>query len=107
MAKFYLMGCYTQKGLAGFVNNPSTNRKAATQALLESGGAKLTDYSLLRGTFDFISVCEGTFEQMAAAKMVAASSGTVDNITLLESADLNKIADIAKKMSSGFKPAGK
>ena len=64
MGKFYLMGCYTQKGLAGFVDNPSTNRKAATQALLESGGAKLTDYSLLRGSFDFISVCEGTFEQM-------------------------------------------
>ena len=32
MAKFYTMGCYTDKGLAGFVNNPSTNRKAATQA---------------------------------------------------------------------------
>ena len=44
---------------------------------------------------------------MAAAKMVAASSGTVDNITILESADLNKIAETAKKMSSGFKPAGK
>ena len=107
MAKFYLMGCYTEKGLAGFVNNPSTNRRASTQALLESGGAKLTDYSLLRGSFDFISVCEGTFEQMAAAKMVAASSGTVDNITILESADLNKIAGTAKKMSSGFKVPGK
>ncbi len=107
MAKFYLMGCYTQKGLAGFVNNPSTDRKAATKALLESGGAKLTDYSLLRGSFDFMSVCDGTFEQMAAAKMVAVSSGSVDNVTILESADLNKIADIAKKMSSGFKPAGK
>ena len=68
MAKFYLMGCYTQKGLAGFVDNPSTNRKAATQALLESGGAKLTDYSILRGAFDFISVCDGTFELMAASK---------------------------------------
>ena len=44
---------------------------------------------------------------MAAAKMVAASSGSVDNIVILESADLNKIAGTAKKMSSGFKPAGK
>ena len=58
MTKFYTMGCYTEKGLAGFVGNPSTNRKAATQALVESGGAKLTDYSLLRGAFDFIAVCE-------------------------------------------------
>ena len=107
MTKFYTMGCYTEKGLAGFVGNPSTNRKAATQALVESGGAKLTDYSLLRGAFDFIAVCEGTFEQMAAAKMVAVSSGTVENFTILEAADLNKIADTAKKIPSGFKTAGK
>ena len=107
MGKFYCMGCYTEKGLAGFVNNPSTDRKAATQALLESGGAKLTDYSLLRGAFDFLAVCEGTFEQMAAAKMVAVSSGTVENFTILESADLNKIADTAKKMSSTYKEPGK
>ena len=107
MAKFNTMGCYTAKGLAGFRNNPSTNRKAATQALVEAGGAKMIDYSLLRGAFDFIAVIEGTFEQMAAAKMVAISSGTVENYTILESADLNKIADTAKKMSSTYKEAGK
>ena len=107
MGKFYTMGCYTEKGLAGFVNNPSTNRKAATQALVEAGGAKMIDYSLLRGAYDFIAVLDGTFEQMAAAKMVAVSSGTVNNFKILESADLNKIADIAKKMSSTYKEPGK
>ena len=56
MAKFYTMGCYTSKGLAGFVNNPSTNRKAATQAIVEAGGAKMMDYSLLRGTFDLSKI---------------------------------------------------
>ena len=55
MGKFYTMGCYTDKGLAGFVNNPSTNRQAATKALLETGGAKMNDYSLLRGAYDFIA----------------------------------------------------
>ena len=107
MTKFYTMGCYTDKGLAGFVNNPSTNRAEATKAIVEAGGAKLLDYSLLRGSFDFIAVLEGTFEQMAAAKMVAVSSGTVDNFTILESADLNKIADLAKKMASTYKAPGK
>jgi hypothetical protein len=67
----------------------------------------MIDYSLLRGAYDFIAVLEGTFEQMAAAKMVAVSSGTVNNFTILESADLNKIADIAKKMSSTYKEPGK
>ena len=107
MGKFYTMGRYTAKGLEGFVKNPSTNRKAATQALVESGGAKMIDYSLLRGAFDFIAVLDGTFEQMAAAKMVAVSSGTVENFTILESADLNKIADTANKMSSTYKAPGK
>ncbi len=107
MKKFYTMGCYTDKGLAGFVNNPSTNRQAATKALCEAGGAKMLDYSLLRGAYDFIAVLEGTFEQMAAAKMVAVSSGTVSNFTILESVDLNNIANLAKKMSSTYKEPGK
>ena len=39
MAKFYTLGCYTAKGLGGFVSNPSTDRKAATSALAASVGA--------------------------------------------------------------------
>ena len=34
MAKFYTLGCYTAKGLAGFVSNPNTDRAGATKALL-------------------------------------------------------------------------
>ena len=56
MAKFYTLGCYTAKGLAGFVNNPSTDRKAATSALAASVGAKVTQYSGLRGKYDFMAV---------------------------------------------------
>ena len=33
MAKFITLGCYTAKGLAGFISNPGTDRKAATSAL--------------------------------------------------------------------------
>ena len=95
-------------GTIGHVDHGKTTLTAAiTKVLSEAGGAKLTGYSLLRGAYDFIAVCEGTFEQMAAAKMVAVSSGTVNNFTILESADLNKIADTAKKMSSTYKEPGK
>ena len=45
MAKFYTLGCYTAKGLGGFVSNPSTDRKAATSALAASVGAKVTPVS--------------------------------------------------------------
>ena len=58
MSKFYTMGRYikTDKGLAGFVNNPNTDRAGSTKALVEAGGAKLLSYSLLRGSYDFIAV---------------------------------------------------
>ena len=55
MAKFYTLGCYTAKGLGGFVSNPSTDRKAATSALAASVGAKVTQYSGLRGKYDFMA----------------------------------------------------
>ena len=75
MAKFYTLGCYTAKGLGGFVSNPSTDRKAATSALAASVGAKVTRYAGLRGKYDFMAEIEGTFEQAAAAAMVAETCG--------------------------------
>ena len=107
MAKFYTLGCYTAKGLGGFVSNPSTDRKAATSALAASVGAKVTQYSGLRGKYDFMAVIEGTFEQAAAAAMVAVSSGAVSDFTILEDVDLNEIAKTAQKMASSYKEPGK
>ena len=107
MAKFIIMGCYTAKGLGGFVNNPNTDRKAATSALCESAGAKLTAYAGLRGKYDFMVEVEGTFDQAAASGMVAVSSGAVEDFTVLEAIDLNGIGKIASKMVSGYKEPGK
>ena len=107
MAKFITLGCYTAKGLAGFVNNPSTDRKAATSALAASAGAKVTRYAGLRGKYDFMAEIEGTFVQAAAAAMVAVSSGSVSDFTILEDVNLNEIAETAQKMSSGYKEPGK
>ena len=89
MAKFYTLGCYTAKGLGGFVSNPSTDRKAATSALAASVGAKVTRYAGLRGKYDFMAEIEGTFEQAAAAAMVAVSSGAVSDFTLTKSLENN------------------
>ena len=50
---------------------------------------------------------DGTFEQAAAAAMVAVSSGAVSDFTILEDVDLNKIAETAKKMASGYNEPGK
>jgi uncharacterized protein with GYD domain len=107
MAKFIVMGCYTAKGLSGFVSNPETDRKAATSALCESVGAKLTGYAGLRGAYDFMVEVEGTFEQASASGMVAVSSGAVTNFSVHEVVDLNAIAEIANKTASGYQEPGK
>ena len=107
MAKFITLGCYTAKGFAGFVSNPSTDRKAATSALAASAGAKVTRYAGLRGKYDFMAEMEGTFEQVSAAAMVAVSSGAVSDFTILEDVNLNDIAKTANKMVSGYKEPGK
>ena len=107
MAKFITLGVYTAKGLSGFVNNPETDRKAATSALASAAGAKLTRYAGLRGKYDFMAEIEGTFDQAAAAAMVAVSSGAVSDFTILEDVDLNEIAKTAQKMASSYKEPGK
>ena len=107
MSKFYVLGKYTAKGLAGFVSNPDTDRKAATTALMASAGGKLPSYAGLRGKYDFIAEAEGTFDQAAASAMVAVSSGAVEDFTVLEAIDLNSIGKIASKMISGYKEPGK
>ena len=107
MAKFIIMGCYTAKGLGGFVSNPNTDRKAATSALCESAGAKLTAYAGLRGKYDFMVEVEGTFEQASASGMVAVSSGAVTDFSVHEIVDLNAVAKIANKMASNYKEPGK
>ena len=104
MAKFYTLGCYTAKGLGGFVSNPSqTSCYICTCCFC---GAKVTQYSGLRGKYDFMAVIEGTFEQAAAAAMVAVSRA-VSDFTILEDVDLNEIAKTAQKMASSYKEPGK
>ena len=39
--------------------------------------------------------------------MTAVGSGAVSDFTILEDVDLNKIAETAKKMASGYKEPGK
>ena len=53
---------------------PLTLSKAA-QAASDAVGAKMVSYTGLRGTYDFVVVAEGTFEQAAGIKMATEASG--------------------------------
>jgi hypothetical protein len=70
--------------LGGFVSNPDTDCRAATSALSDSVGAKLTGYAGLRREYDFMIEVKGTFEQASASGMIAVSSGAVTDFSIHE-----------------------
>jgi len=69
MAKFFLMGNFTEKAFAGFLKDPGSDRSEVARKCSESVGAEMKSYTYLRGPYDFIVETHGTFEQMAAIKM--------------------------------------
>ena len=57
MPTFIVTGNYTSKGMKGMVDHPS-DRQAATRALIEAAGGKLTGYYLTSGESDFMLIIE-------------------------------------------------
>ena len=106
--KFVVLGRYTEQGLSGFVKNPSDNRHEAAKKITEATGAKLIEMMTLRGTYDFIAIVEGSnFETVAGMKMLMEATGTIKDMTIMESVDFNKAAKIASKAAVSYRPVGK
>ena len=106
MAKFYVMGNYTAKAFQGFIKDPNTDRSKAAKAAGDAVGAKMVSYDGLRGTYDFIVIFEGTFEQAAGIKVATEATGALTNITICEAINLNSVAESAAKISGAYKPPG-
>ena len=106
MAKFYAMGNYTAKAFQGFIKDPNTDRSKAAKAAGDAVGAKMVSYDALRGTYDFIVVFEGTFEQAAGIKMATEASGTLCNIAICEAISINDVAANAAKIAGSYKGPG-
>ena len=90
MAKFYGMGNYTAKAFQGFIKDPGQDRSKAVEAVANSLGAKVHGFDLLRGPYDFVVILEGTFTQMAAAKLAVEATGAISNFTISEAINLKK-----------------
>ena len=106
--KFVVLGKYSTQGLAGFVKNPSDNRKEAAKKITEAAGGKLIEMMTLRGAYDFIAIIEGSdFETMAGMKMLMQSTGTIEDMNIMEAVDFNKAAEKAAKAASSYRPVGK
>ena len=107
MAKFYAMGNYTAKAFEGFIKDPNSDRSKAAKAAAEAVGAKMISYDALRGSFDFIVVFEGSFEQMAGIKLATEASGALTNINICEAIKMSGPATNAAKVAGSYRAPGK
>ena len=96
MAIFVQLGVYSNQGADGIINGES-DRKAAMEEMLGSVGAKLLEYHITRGRYDFVLLSEAdSFESVAACALQARASGTLSEAVTLESVDLNKVREMGK-----------
>ena len=107
MAKFYLMGNYTAQAFQGLIKDPNSDRSKAAQTATEAVGAKFISYDALRGSFDFIVVFKGSFEQAAGVKLATEASGALTNINICEAIKLSGPANQAVKIAAKYKAPGK
>ena len=107
MAKFYAMGNYTAKAFEGFIKDPNSDRSKAAQVAADAVGAKLISYDALRGSFDFIVLVEGTFDQIAGVKLATEASGALTNINICEAIKMSGPAQQAGKVAGSYKAPGK
>ena len=98
MSIYINVGTYSNEGAGGLVEGDS-DRRAAMETFHSSVGAKLVDYHITRGKYDFCVIADAdSFEKIAAMTLMAKGSGTVNNLVTLESVDINEIRKIAKKV---------
>jgi len=103
--KAYIMGNYTEKAFQGFLKDPSSDRKAVVEKLVQGVGGKMHTMDIVRGSYDFCVVAElPSFDDFAAIKLVVEASGAVKNLTMLEAIDFTKATTKASKI--GYKAPG-
>ena len=98
MSIYIVLGSYSNEGAGGLVEGDS-DRRAVMETFHSSVGAKLLDYYITRGKYDFCVIAEAdSFEKIAALALIARGSGTVKDVVTLESVEINEIRKIAKKV---------
>jgi uncharacterized protein with GYD domain len=69
-----------------------------------STGIKLIDFHITRGLFDFVAVAEGTIDQAMAVKIAVGSTGSIDQLHILESMDISGAAMLAQNTLENYVP---
>ena len=98
MSRYITLGTHTNEGAAGLVDGDS-DRRAAMEVAHNSVGAKLVDYYITRGQYDFCVIADAdSFAVIAAMGLKAKGSGAVDNLVTLESVDIEAVRSAAKNV---------
>ncbi|TVO70020.1 GYD domain-containing protein [Sedimenticola selenatireducens] len=109
MSIFITQGNYTDQAIKGMIDKPE-DRKAAVTGLMESVGAKLLQYYITTGEYDFMVIAEGdSVTDVMAGLMIAGSTGSVTNLKTVQAVttqEAKSAMEKAKTARGGFHAAG-
>ncbi len=109
MSIFITQGNYSEQAMKGMVDNPE-DRLGAVTGLMESVGAKLLQYYVTTGEYDFLVVTEAdNLSDVVAGLMVAASTGGTTNLKTIQAMTTQEAKQAMEKANNaraGFKAAG-
>lgn len=109
MPIFITQGRYTREAIKGMIARPE-DRADAVSRLFAKGGARMLNYYVTFGEYDFMVIGEAPSEtQMAAILMAAGSSGGVSDLrtTLaISSIEAKGAMAAAGDLAPGFRSAG-
>ena len=109
MAIYITRGNYSDHAFQGMLKRPEDRHDAVAKMFMAAGG-KMLNYYVTLGEYDYLVVSE--FDDAIdalSALMVAAGTGGARNLNTtlaMTTAQARKAEDKARKIASGFKPAG-
>ena len=110
MGLYITQGNYTESAIKGMIQNPE-DRATAVAALMEAVDAKMLQYYVTHGEYDFMVITEGddTNGDLLAGLMAAGSSGGACNLKTIRaftSQEAKSAMEKAGKVVAGFSTAG-
>jgi uncharacterized protein with GYD domain len=111
MPLFCISSDYTPEAITAMRNNPNTNRREATEQLLEAAGAKLIAmYGRIENGPGTLVILEcNDLHMVPAILSVAKSSGTGENIRIQRLVSMDEVVTIeqnAQKLLGAYKAPG-
>ena len=105
MAKLFLVGSYSQKGLKAIVGS-GFDRHIKTRKAVEAMGLKFISYDIVRGKYDFVVTIECAWRQAVGLVAAANASGDMDEALVLEGFSINAFNESLVKAGAWTPPSG-